>query len=111
LQAWGVDVSVDEVVAEAAGGAIGRPHVARVLVRHGTVDSLDEAFNLYLGRGRPAYVGKVLPPLSGVADRVHRHGGLVSAAHLRDRAPASPKSLPANHPVSGWNRPATTNIL
>jgi predicted metal-dependent phosphoesterase TrpH len=86
LQAWGVDVTVDEVVAEAAGGAIGRPHVARVLVRHGTVDSLDEAFNLYLGRGRPAYVGKVLPPLSEVADLVHRHGGLVSAAHLRDRA-------------------------
>jgi len=86
LQAWGVDISLDEVVAEADGGAIGRPHVARVLVRHGTVESLDEAFNLYLGRGRPAYQDKVLPPLAEVADLVHRHGGIVSAAHLRDRA-------------------------
>jgi len=86
LQAWGVDISLDEVVAEAGGGAIGRPHVARVLVRHGTVASLDEAFNMYLGRGRPAYMDKVLPPLAEVATLVHRHGGLVSAAHLRDRA-------------------------
>lgn len=89
LQAWGVDISLDEVVAAADGGAIGRPHVARVLVRHGTVESLDEAFNLYLGRGRPAYQDKVLPPLAEVAALVHRHGGIVSAAHLRDRATRS----------------------
>lgn len=86
LQAWGVGIEADEVLAEAEGGAIGRPHVARVLVRRGTVATLDEAFNLYLGRGRPGYVPKVLPPLAEVADLVHRHGGLVSAAHLRDRA-------------------------
>ncbi len=89
LQAWGVDITLDEVVEEAGGGAIGRPHVARVLVRHGTVESLDEAFNMYLGRGRPAYQDKVLPPLAEVAALVHRHGGLVSAAHLRDRASRS----------------------
>jgi len=86
LQAWGVAIEADEVIAEAAGGAIGRPHVARVLVRRGTVASFDEAFNLYLGRGRPGHVPKVLPPLAEVAELVHQHGGLVSAAHLRDRA-------------------------
>lgn len=86
LQAWGVDIENEDVEAEAAGGAIGRPHVARVLVRRGKVESVDEAFNLYLGRGRPGYVDKVLPSFREVADLVHRAGGLVSAAHLRDRA-------------------------
>lgn len=86
LQAWGVDIENEDVEAEAAGGAIGRPHVARVLVRRGKVESVDEAFNLYLGRGRPGYVDKVLPTFREVAELVHRAGGLVSAAHLRDRA-------------------------
>jgi 3',5'-nucleoside bisphosphate phosphatase len=89
LQAWGVDIEHEDVEAEAAGGAIGRPHVARVLVRRGKVESVDEAFNLYLGRGRPGYVDKVLPSFREVADLVHRAGGLVSAAHLRDRATRS----------------------
>jgi hypothetical protein len=86
LRAGGLQVTLEDVVQEAGGGAIGRPHVARVLVRQGTVPSLDEAFQQYLGRNRPAYVDKVLPTLGEVAALVHRHGGLVSAAHLRDRA-------------------------
>lgn len=93
LQAWGVAIEPDEVVEEAGGGAIGRPHVARVLVRHGTVATLDEAFQLYLGRGRPGYMPKVLPPLAEVSELVHRHGGIVSAAHLRDRANRSNLNL------------------
>ena len=86
LRAGGLQVTLEDVVQEAGGGAIGRPHVARVLVRQGTVPSLDEAFQQYLGRNRPGYVDKVLPTLGEVAALVHRHGGLVSAAHLRDRA-------------------------
>lgn len=89
LRTAGVAIETDEVEAEAAGGAIGRPHVARVMVRRGAVASVDEAFNLYLGRGRPGYVDKVLPTLRDVAALVHRAGGLVSAAHLRDRATTS----------------------
>lgn len=86
LRANGVAIEVDEVVAEAGGGAIGRPHVARVLHRQGVVASLDDAFHRWLGRGRPAYVAKSLPALGEVTDLVHRHGGLAVAAHLRDRA-------------------------
>ncbi len=85
LQAWGVDVSLAEVEREARGAAIGRPHVARVLVRRGTVASTDQAFGQWLGRGRPAYVDKVLPSFRQVAELVHGVGGLVAAAHLKDR--------------------------
>lgn len=89
LQAWGVDVSFDDLAAEARGAAIGRPHLARVLVRRGKVASVEDAFHQWLGRGRPAYVEKVLPTFKQVADLVHSVGGLVSAAHLKERGTRS----------------------
>ena len=85
LQAWGVDVSFDDVVAEANGAAIGRPHLARVLMRLGKVTSIENAFREWLGRGRPAYVDKALPAFHQVAELVHSVGGIVSAAHLKER--------------------------
>lgn len=86
LRAWGVDVSFDDLLAETGAAAMGRPHLARALVRLGKVPSVEGAFQQWLGKGRPAYVEKRLPAFRTVADLVHRAGGLVSAAHLRDRA-------------------------
>jgi len=86
LQDLGVPVTFDTVLEEAAGGAIGRPHVARAVVRAGAALDVNEAFDLYLGRNKPAYADKVLPTFAEVADLVHAAGGVVSAAHLRDRA-------------------------
>lgn len=85
LQAWGVDVSFSDVVEQARGAAIGRPHLARVLVRLGKVATVEDAFREWLGRGRPAYVDKNLPTFREVAVLVHSVGGIVSAAHLKDR--------------------------
>ena len=86
LQDMGVTIGFDDVLAAAAGGALGRPHVARAIVRSGAATDIHQAFDHYLGRGRPAYVDKVLPSLREVADLVHSVGGVVSAAHLKDRA-------------------------
>lgn len=44
LRADGVDVTWDEVREYAAGGTVGRPHIARALIRAGLVASTDEAF-------------------------------------------------------------------
>jgi len=85
LQAWGVDVSFADLAAEAGEAAMGRPHLARALVRLGKVASVDEAFHQWLGRGRPAYVEKRLPSFREVAELVHSVGGIVSAAHLKER--------------------------
>lgn len=85
LQQLGVVIDEQAVLAESAGGALGRPHVARALRRAGVVRTLDEAFDRYLGRGKPAFVDKALPTFSTVASLVHRLGGIVSAAHLKDR--------------------------
>jgi predicted metal-dependent phosphoesterase TrpH len=89
LQALGVAITFGDVLAVSGGGAVGRPHVARALVRSGAAPDVNGAFDRYLGRGRPAYVDKVLPAFGEVAGIVHAVGGLVSAAHLKDRASRS----------------------
>lgn len=85
VRALGIPLDFDEVLKQAGGGAVGRPHVARALVQVGAARSVQNAFDRYLGRGRPAYVDKVLPAFPEVADLVHSVGGVVSAAHLKDR--------------------------
>lgn len=48
----------EDILKEADGGSIGRPHVAKVLVKMGVVKDVKEAFDLYLGEGKPCYVKK-----------------------------------------------------
>ena len=85
LQRLGVDLSFDHVLDESQGAAVGRPHVARAIVRNGGAIDLGDAFDRYLGRGRPAFVEKTLPPFRTIAELVHADGGLVSVAHLKER--------------------------
>jgi predicted metal-dependent phosphoesterase TrpH len=85
LQRLGVELSFENVLQESAGGAVGRPHVARAIVRHGGAIDLGDAFDRFLGRGRPAFVEKTLPQFQAVAELVHTVGGVVSVAHLKER--------------------------
>ncbi len=51
LRADGVDISWEEVAGYAAGGSVGRPHIAQALIRAGLVVTTDEAFaSRWLGR-------------------------------------------------------------
>jgi predicted metal-dependent phosphoesterase TrpH len=59
--------------------------VARAIVRHGGAVDLGDAFDRYIGRGRPAFVEKTLPQFRVVAELVHAAGGLVAVAHLKER--------------------------
>lgn len=83
LHGLGINIPPEALAREAAGGAVGRPHVARALQRLGHVANIQAAFDRYIGRGRPAYVEKELPSLESLAALVHSRGGLVSAAHLK----------------------------
>ena len=85
LQRLGVDVPFESVLEESGGGAVGRPHVARAIVRHGGATDSSDAFDRLIGRGRPAFVEKNLPSFRAVSDVVHTAGGLVSVAHLKER--------------------------
>lgn len=54
----GMPVAMSEVLEEAGGGSVGRPHIAAVMMAKGYVPDMATAFDLWLGSGRPAYVGR-----------------------------------------------------
>jgi 3',5'-nucleoside bisphosphate phosphatase len=81
LNARRIALNFDDVLRIANGASVGRPHVARALIGAGYVADLREAFDRYLGFGRPAYVPK---PRLTVADAVriaHHAGALAVWAH------------------------------
>ena len=63
------------------GGAIGRPHVARALIAGGWVRDQREAFDRYLGAGRPANVEKQRITVADGIRLIHECGGLAVIAH------------------------------
>src|SRR2546428_10616988 len=71
LRRLGVAIELGDVVRVADGGALGRPHGARVLVQRGVCYDMNDAFARYLGPGPPAYVEKPLPTVSPAAGLVH----------------------------------------
>ena len=81
LQGLGVQVTMDDVMLQAGVGAIGRPHVARALVADGWATDVRDAFDRYLGAGRPAYVAKDQLGMSDAIAMVHAAGGLAVLAH------------------------------
>ncbi|HMA24636.1 MAG TPA: PHP domain-containing protein [Gemmatimonadaceae bacterium] len=81
LNELGVRIDFAAVLEQAAGGAIGRPHVARAMIAEGWAVDFRDAFDRYLGNGRPAYVGKDRLAVSEATALIHRAGGLAVLAH------------------------------
>ncbi len=81
LQDHGIAITLDEVLDEAGGGSVGRPHLAAVLVRHGYVDSIQQAFDVWLAKGRPAYLGRERLEPSEAIDLARRSGAVSVLAH------------------------------
>jgi hypothetical protein len=81
LNRVGVPLQVESVFALANCQSPGRPHVARALVKEKLIGNLDEAFEKYLKKGRPAWVPKTkMSALEGV-ELIHQAGGLAVMAH------------------------------
>lgn len=70
-------ISADEA-ALLAGGAMGRPHIAQVLMRQGYVADMQDAFVRYL---IPCDVPKQYFPMDEAIDTVQRLGGVAILAH------------------------------
>jgi predicted metal-dependent phosphoesterase TrpH len=81
LQALGVQITLDDVLLQSGQGAIGRPHVARALVADGWATDVRDAFDRYLGAGRPAFVAKDQLGMREAIAMVHAAGGLAVLAH------------------------------
>lgn len=81
LRALGFPIDLDAVWREAGDGAVGRPHVARVLIANGWAKDHRDAFDRLIGSGRPAYVSKQRLPLPDAVQMLREAGGLAIIAH------------------------------
>jgi len=81
LRAIGLDIRAERVEQLAAGGALGRPHVARALVEAGYAATVADAFDQYIGTGKPGYVEKERFRLDEAVSLIRAAGGLTSIAH------------------------------
>jgi len=77
----GIQGDFDEVRALASGGQVGRPHFARFLVNRGKVNTVQDAFVHFLGRGQLFYEKKAALPLDRALALIHGGGGLAVVAH------------------------------
>jgi predicted metal-dependent phosphoesterase TrpH len=77
----GFAITLEEIEAESGGGQLGRPHMARAMLKKGYVSTVQEAFDKYLADGQPLHVPKVkLSPTEAIG-LVHQAGGVAVLAH------------------------------
>ena len=84
LRGLGVDITWPQVRALAAGGVVGRPHIARAMAAAGAIASPDEAFTAdWIGAGGRAYVSRyALDPVAAIG-LIRAAGGVAVLAHPR----------------------------
>lgn len=58
-----------------------RAHFARYMVSKGYVSSTNEAFDRYLGEGKPFYVSRQMPDPARAVELIHEAGGVAVLAH------------------------------
>jgi 3',5'-nucleoside bisphosphate phosphatase len=82
LDELGMQVDYETLIEDAGGEeGLGRPHFARALVNQGAATDVNDAFERWLGNGRPAYVPKGRLHPAEVARLAQGSGGVTSLAH------------------------------
>jgi 3',5'-nucleoside bisphosphate phosphatase len=81
LYQLGIHISITEIKKQAPKSILGRPHIAKALVSNGYASSVDDAFNRFLGKGKPAYVDKFRITCQTAIEAIKIAGGLTVLAH------------------------------
>jgi predicted metal-dependent phosphoesterase TrpH len=81
LRGLGIEITYDEVRTLAGTDAVGRPHIARVLMEKQVVATAKEAFDRFLANGKPAYVPRDLPSPAEAIHWIKAAKGLAVLAH------------------------------
>lgn len=81
LNAMGLDITLEEVIQASGEAQIGRPHIAQLMVKKGLVRTFDEAFDVYLGFNKPAYVDKYRLDCQQAIEIIKGAGGIPVLAH------------------------------
>ena len=70
-----------QAVSARAGDSVGRPHLADEMMALGYVENRQEAFDLWIGDGKPAHISRPQPSIVEACSAVHAAGGITSLAH------------------------------
>ncbi len=81
LRNLGVDATVEELKEISGYGQTGRPHIAKLLMKHGRVRSMPQAFDEYLKKDRKAYVARFAYSAEEAIGLIVRAGGVAVLAH------------------------------
>jgi len=81
LNELGLKISLEDVNQTVANGQLGRPHIAQAMIKMGFVESMDEAFDKFLGAGKPAYVDKDRIGCEEAIKIIRGAGGVPVLAH------------------------------
>lgn len=81
LQKKGLDLDIDEVLAEAGGKSVGRPHIAAILCKKGYIATSKEAFIRYLSDEALGTIKSNYAAVEKVIQIVKQAGGVAILAH------------------------------
>lgn len=81
LNEAGFSVTIDEIQNEFKGRTLGRPHFATWMKNHGIVKNVQDAFDKYLGRGKPWFAEHEGASLDEAIKAIYESSGLPVLAH------------------------------
>ncbi|RJP68480.1 MAG: PHP domain-containing protein [Candidatus Abyssobacteria bacterium SURF_17] len=81
LRKLGIDISIETVRKIGGRGSLGRLHLARALFDRGCVRTVQEAFERYIGKDKPAYVEKPRIDIREAFELISAAGGISVLAH------------------------------
>jgi len=81
MRNFGFHMEMEELIEEAGGELIGRPHFANLMVKKGYVSNYQEAFDKYLKKGAPLYMDKKRLSPEKAIELIHTAGGIAVLAH------------------------------
>jgi predicted metal-dependent phosphoesterase TrpH len=76
-----IDIEWEELMALSGGHSLGRPHFAALLVKKKIVKNVNQAFDRFLGTGKPLYVAKEGFAFEEAVVLIRESGGIPVLAH------------------------------
>lgn len=78
----GINITIDDIIAQATSKVTGRSQIAKAMLKKGYVSTIKEAFDKYLAHGRPAFIERTTLSPEKAIEIIKQCGGKSSLAHL-----------------------------
>jgi 3',5'-nucleoside bisphosphate phosphatase len=81
LNSEGCNICLEEIEQEAMGAAVGKPHIARVMIKKGYAKDMTYIFKNFMIKGKPGYVNRYRISLDEAVTVIKDSGGIPVIAH------------------------------